>query len=187
MAPSTKLRADASEALLSPRRLDMALALRAHGPSTVSELAEHTGMRSTAVYAHLDRLVDAGLVRECGRRKTGRRDGIVYELTHRKTSVRYDRDDPAAVDRTCRYTRMVLRRASAEACESFSSLKARANGKRRDTAVSYSRTWLAPDELARANALLDELAELFDGTRSPAGRQAYALTVALRPAPCAST
>ncbi len=165
----------------------MALALKAHGPSTVSELAEHTGMRSTAVYAHLDRLLDVGLVRECGRRKTGRRDGIVYELTHRRTTVRYDRNDPAAVDRTCRYTRMVLRRAAAETCESFTSLKARAQGKLRDTKVSYGRTLLAPDELEHANALLEELRELFDGTRSPEGRKAYALTVALRPAPCASS
>ncbi len=183
---TTTTRRDAAEALLSPRRLDLALALRAQGPSSVSELAAATGMRPTAVYAHLDKLREVGLVREEGRRKTGRRDGIVYALADRETAVAYDPDDPASVDRTCRYAQMVLRRAAAESSAAFESGLARTRGKRRDTAVGYARTWLAPDELARANALLEELYALFNEARPREGRRAIALTFALRPAPDAS-
>ena len=67
------------ETIASPRRQDMLARLAACGPLSIRELAEQVGARPTALYHHLEKLLDVGLVVEAGSRLRNRRRETLYE------------------------------------------------------------------------------------------------------------
>lgn len=78
--------------LAAPLGLQILNALQGQEEATAAELAEQVGRPREVIYYHLHRLVEAGFVREVGRRATGRRPVGVYRAA--ATDVRIDASDP---------------------------------------------------------------------------------------------
>lgn len=72
-------RADQIEALISTRRQPIGDLLAVRGPMSVKEMAKALGQKPSALYHHLNKLVDVGLVREVGSRITNRRVEKLYD------------------------------------------------------------------------------------------------------------
>ena len=65
-------------ALTSPRRLDIGDALAASGPLSVRALAAQIGAKPSALYHHLAKLIEVGLVVEAGTRIVNRKRETLY-------------------------------------------------------------------------------------------------------------
>jgi DNA-binding transcriptional ArsR family regulator len=75
------------DALSSPIRARLIQCLELFGPSTILQLAERMDRKPSALYHHLARLVDAGLVLSAGMRPSARRPSAVYRLAARRFVV----------------------------------------------------------------------------------------------------
>lgn len=80
--------------LAAPLALQILNALQGQDEATAAELAEQVGRPREVIYYHLHRLVEAGFVREIGRRATARRPVGVYRAA--ATDVKIDASDPKA-------------------------------------------------------------------------------------------
>jgi hypothetical protein len=67
--------------LASPVRREVFTAFRQLGPGSVREVAEDIGRKVELVHYHTKALVDAGLLREDGRRPTSRKPECLYSPT----------------------------------------------------------------------------------------------------------
>lgn len=166
-------------ALASPVRQELADALEGAGPCPVARLAQLLGRPADALYHHLRVLQRAGLVRVAGRRQVGRHAFAEYELVRRPLLAargprpqEAERVAGAAQRLAWRDFRRALRAGAGET-----------RGARRTRLGLRLRAWLAADELARANALLDELLALLRAGRPGPGRTPLALGLLLAPLP----
>ena len=64
---------DQLAAMASPRRQDIVDRLAATGPLSVKELAAQIGARPPALYHHIERLLEVGLIVEAGTRTVRRK------------------------------------------------------------------------------------------------------------------
>ena len=67
------------QALRSQRRLDVLMAMEAHAPCSIAELAAAMGCRPAGLYRHVRALVRAGLLQAAGRRPVGKRWASMYD------------------------------------------------------------------------------------------------------------
>jgi predicted ArsR family transcriptional regulator len=65
-------------ALRNPRRLEVVMAMEAHAPCSIAELAAVLACRPASLYRHLQVLERAGLLKKAGRKPAGRRWATVY-------------------------------------------------------------------------------------------------------------
>ena len=72
------------EALVSSRRQDIGDHLSACGPLSAKEIACALGMKPSALYHHLEQLMDVGLIVEVGHRIVNRRTEKLYDTPARK-------------------------------------------------------------------------------------------------------
>lgn len=66
-------------ALRGQRRLDVLMAMEAHAPCSIADLAMAMGQRPAGLYRHVRALVQSGFLREAGRKVVGRRWASVYD------------------------------------------------------------------------------------------------------------
>jgi len=67
------------QALRSQRRLDVLMAMEAHAPCSIADLAAAMGCPPAGLYRHVRALVRAGLLQAAGRRPVGKRWASVYD------------------------------------------------------------------------------------------------------------
>ncbi len=156
--------------------------IEAGGPSTIASIALRLARRPDSLYFHVRALQRAGIVMRSGFQGTGRERAAVYDLPARPTRMVYgqtpaqrERRAGPALDSILRLARRDVRRA----------LKADAvvtsHGPERELWVSRTRGWLSPSQLARANALLHQLSDLFREAPPREGTTPVALAFALTP------
>lgn len=80
-------RLDQIEALASPIRSKILLALSHRGPASAREIAARVGLRPNSIHYHLRALVEADLVRVREKRSIGPRSEAVYEAVARVLRV----------------------------------------------------------------------------------------------------
>jgi len=157
-----KYDADAKQiaALVNPRRAEIFQLLAACGPLSVIDLAEHLSLRPTALYHHLDVLVSAGVLStSCGKASGRGRPAVLY-------GARKVMQFTGALGET-KTRRVVEKIVSATANKAARDLNAALvrddkvlSGPQKD--VAFFRALFAPSkkDLARVNALLDELQQI---------------------------
>jgi predicted ArsR family transcriptional regulator len=153
--------ADAKQiaALVNPRRAEIFQVLAACGPLSVIELANNLSLRPTALYHHLDVLVSAGVLSTIDGRASGKgRPAVLYEACKVLQFIQ-------ALGET-RTRRSVEKIVSASANKAARDLNAALAGKKvlsgSQKNVAFFRALFAPSKknLARVNALLDELQDM---------------------------
>lgn len=179
-----ELTPDQLGAMASSPRLAILQRLDIDGHATVRELGERLGRPVTALYHHLERLEEAGLVQVVERRSTGRRPEAVYAVVSRQLSS-------AAALRTPGGRRNLIKVASSAVGASLRAFSAAAtqaaarfDGSQRNCAVRHLSFRADAAQLARINALIGELeqASLQAGDEAEDG-QPLLLTVVLASVP----
>jgi len=66
--------------ILAPVRFEMIEAMRMCAPCAIAQVAEVLDRPADSLYRHMDKLIDAGVVKRAGVRRTGRRTEQVYDL-----------------------------------------------------------------------------------------------------------
>ena len=173
-------RQDQLRALASPLRQEIVDALQASPQgSTIAALAQRLNRRPDSLYFHLRALQRVALVRRIGHTGVGRDRAALYALPDRPARIAYP---PAkrsghlapVLDAILRLARRDVRRALALPA-------VRAEGDSRQLWVARARGWLRPDQLARANALLNELFDLLNQSPPAPDTEPIALAFALTP------
>lgn len=143
--------------LASSPRMAIIQRLDIDGHASARELAERLGRPVTALYHHLERLQQDGLVRVVEHRSTGRRPEAVYAVAAAQLSsvdaVRTAAGRRSLVSVATRAVAASLRAFAALA----SSAAARFDGPQRNCAVRHLSFRADAARLARLNALIDSL------------------------------
>ncbi len=167
-------------ALASPLRQELLDLLEAAGPLSIAELGAQLGRAPDALYFHVRRLERVGLVREHGRRQSGRHAFAVYDAIGRPLRIDRSkarrRDLDAVVGGILRLAARDYRRASAGG-------SAVAQGPTRNLCGARVRGWLGAEQLTEVNALLEQLSACVRAGRPGPGREPVAFAFVLAPVP----
>jgi DNA-binding transcriptional ArsR family regulator len=171
--------------LVPPVRQEIVDGVAAIGPCSVAELAALLGRRPTALYHHLARLEQVGLLlREPGASDGRGRPRARYDVPGRPVLV-----DMAALSVGGRalvekYVAAMLRNARRGYARAQRSTRPAHAGPRRTLWAASWKGWLSRAELARANQLLGDLIDLLQRGKSGRGRRLMQLTFVLSEAIC---
>lgn len=108
-APVLVDRPEQVRALASPTAHQIVCVMERLRRATVAEIARHTGVEAGSLYYHVRRLQEAGVLAEHGRRKTGGRDEVVYELPGSEVVFSPEASSPGFLRELRRAIRMRLR------------------------------------------------------------------------------
>jgi DNA-binding transcriptional ArsR family regulator len=167
-------------ALTSARRLDILDRLAASGPSSVREFAGTIGMAPSAVYHHLRRLEQAGLVVEAGTRRVGRRVERVYRAAAPRMRLIRALAEPAHRKALRRIVTAMCRQMDRDFASALRRTDTRSNGKGRNLGFFRLVGAPGPRDLARINAHLAAVAEILwqAPAKAKSGRRAAPLALA---------
>ena len=152
-----------------------------HGVS-IRDIADQIGSKPGSLYRHIDALVQAGLIRESGSRKTTKRDATVYEADGDVIHLRRNLEDPASVAALQSVVAARARHAGKTAARAMGDADASTRGPTRTVNMVDLIGWLDDDQLADLNASLAAIADVFRGAARRPGTRLMAITAMLRPA-----
>lgn len=126
----------------------------------MTDLARLMGRTPTALHYHVNLLNAAGLIRETGRRRSGKRTEALYRLTAREFTVLGRAGGPvdSGLSRTLGAT---LRLSERDAVRALRSDGVVGEGPGRNLHMRRLRAPLSPASLRQVNRLLDELERVF--------------------------
>ncbi len=168
-------------ALISPVRQEIADAVHAAGPVSISQLAGILGRPADALYFHVRMLEGVGLLRRTGTASTGRRAGAVYDVCARPLMIKYDISGSAATRSIVKVSASMLRLAHRDFARAFSEGLVRPEGQSRNTWSGRAKGWLTEDELAQVNRSWKKILELLHKGRPRAGATLHAATFIMTP------
>ena len=145
----------------------------------LKDLAAETGRAPGALYYHIHDLVDAGLIREAGKRRAGKRLESVYEpVAERVVLDRSERSRPF-VDALADLQRSTLRSAEREILRALDPGRTREKTPGESVSLLRLTARLRPKARARAEAMLRELVKFIGENDDPRADDTYSLTAAL--------
>jgi len=162
--------------LNSPQRWSIVELLMDRGPRTAASIAADVGLSAQAAHYHIGRLVDIGLVKRTGTRRTGARPEAVFRIAASDVILAPARDTGAFRREKARGARLFLRRAEREIAASIESGEPLERVR-----ITRDAASLSDRDLERLNALLMEIHELMGRAHAPDEPNRVALTVALAP------
>jgi DNA-binding transcriptional ArsR family regulator len=164
--------------LASPARAELLEALQVAGrPLAIADLARRVGRKPSALYHHVRKLADAGIVERAGTAKSGPRDQALWRPTARRVRVDYQPGDPDVVDAIQRGGAAVLRMAERDFRRCVAAASARGAGLPKALDTTRDKAWLTARDLAELHRRLEGLRG-FLRTRSRPGRgRLVALTI----------
>ena len=169
------------EALASPVRHQIHLAMEMLGACSVNELAERMGRVPETLYYHVRRLEKVGILKQVGRRAGGGREEAIYELGAKRVRVDPKQTSPRFLKAMAKGCGSLLRFAQ----KSFErALEARAERRfvpKRSLRIEQVAVRLSVRNLAELNKRLDSLQEFLAVTDEPDGKQMYVITLATAP------
>ena len=170
----------------SSLRQEIVDSLQALGQGSVSQIAELVGAPADGLYYHLKALARVGLIRQTGsRRKAKGRPEAVYRVVGPRHGLRlrYPRGRGEESKATRRLVASMLRTAGRDFARALERDDVVLEGPRRELWASREKGWLTRAEVARANRLLRELAELWRAGRPGPKAKLYSLSFLLARVP----
>jgi len=148
------------ETLASAPRQDLVDRLAATGPHSVRELAQALGRKPSALYHHLARLVEAGLVVEAGTRVVNRRTERLYATPSPRMRLRRALSEPKLRELTPGVVRAMARQLVRDFASGIGTPGAETSGAKRN--LGFFRLVGQPSArgLSRINASLEAIAEV---------------------------
>ncbi|WFL76896.1 helix-turn-helix domain-containing protein [Altererythrobacter arenosus] len=154
------LRADQLRALVSAVRTDIVDHLAGRGEMSIKELAEAIGKQPSALYHHLEQLLDVGLVVESGARVVNRKKEKLYRTPSRRMRLRKALESGEHADLMGQIVASLSRQADRDFSRGQAIPTARADGEHRN--LGFFRLVAKPDagRLEEINRHLEAIAEL---------------------------
>ena len=165
-------------AMASPVRLRVLAVAASAAPMSVAELAAQVGMAPASLYYHVQGLLAAGLLRERGRRRAGKRWEILYGPAAGGVVADPNQRSPAFLRALGRVYDAVLRDAARGLKRALDYESREGKGPRRATAVRHQRVRLRSEDQAELQTRLADLDAFLWSRDHPAG-QAYDITTIL--------
>ncbi len=155
------LREDQIECLASSRRQSILDRLCVDGPSSVREFSRAIGLKPSAAYHHLERLIEAELVEEAGERPVGRRIEKLYQAVAPRMRMARALADPDLAEPLRQVVSAMCRQLDRDFAVGIEHPAARPTGATRN--LGFSRTVGTPDTetMKQINQRLAEIQELF--------------------------
>ncbi|MFK7760150.1 MAG: helix-turn-helix domain-containing protein [Phycisphaerales bacterium] len=154
------------------------------GQLTANEIATRLGIRPTAIYSHLDLLVEVGLLVEGDQVRTNKNFARSFGTPAKY--MRFDREskDPQVQEAI----RAILASQLRQAAREFQSATQASSNPECDypnadfgLGIAWLTAWLDTESIERAKALLNELDEIFMVDEPGPGKTLFALTYIARP------
>lgn len=174
-------RRDQLAALESAVRQEIIDTIQAAGPLAAPEISALLGRPADALYYHLRRLTNVGLLVITETRRSGRRDEAVYDLAGHPLVLEYPVPPSQESHPLARLVRSMLRTADRDFRAALATGQARTDGDRRNLWAGRRHAWLSPPDLSRVNRLIDQLVAIMTRARNPADGELSALTLVLAP------
>lgn len=174
-------RRDQLAALESAVRQEIIDTVQAAGPRSAAEISALLGRPADALYYHIRRLAQVGLLVEHARRRTERRYEVVYDLVGHPLVLEYPAGRDHGHHPLSRLVRAMLRTAERDFRAAIGADGAAADGAERNLWAGRRHAWLSRSDLARVNRLLDQLVRIMTEARNPASGQLCTLTLVLAP------
>lgn len=169
-------------AMSSPLRQAILDRMEALGPCSVAELARSLDRPADALYYHLRKLLEVGLLVETGTRPTSRQDETIYDFPHRHWHIAYDLDDPDNVAAVRKATAALLRQASRDFEDGLEHPDARVRGPERNLWSLRLEARLGREDLRELHRHLRAIVEILRKPRPTRGRGTlFALSWVLAP------
>ena len=152
------------------------------GRASVRELAARVGRTRSSLHYHAGVLERAGFIKSVEVRGTGRKRETVYAQASDRLAVS-SRNRRAELDMVRRAGQAALRLTGRELARALGDVRAAGGAGSRVLFASRGKARMTRAMLARVNALIQELLELFADAPAEAGpaSELYALTVVLTP------
>ncbi len=169
----------AIRAVASPLRHAIVQVVVARGEASVSEIAGDLQRPAPTLYRHIDRLLDAGVLREEGTRSTGKRDARVFSSG--EVWFRYSPRSPAKLEALVAFVRAMSRNALREIVGVLEGRRAEVSGETRDTHFFTEFGWFDDEELAELNRRVDAVAAMFKNKSRAGGKRQVSVTLMEHP------
>ncbi len=168
--------------MIAPARVEIVEAMRCAAPCGIAEIGELLGRPADGLYRHIRLLMQAGIVREVGFGKVGRRTEQVFDLTASDYRIAFA-DSTGAAERT----------AIAETVSVFARSVSRYAGKaaaaralvlepeKRNLLIDYDLTWLEPDAVKQLRTLVGRIHALCERGRRRRKGELYVNLCTLMP------
>lgn len=165
----------------SSSRLEIIDAIFGIAPCTVAELAEELARTPQSLYYHVNMLVEAGLLKQVGTKKAGKRDEAIYEPVAEHFRLAPGRDQKATREAMISFNSTVLRLTDRNYRAAFDQGLIRVIDGRQNYYTRRQRAWLTDKDLLKVYEHIDAIGQiLLKGNKKREG-QAYSLTTILSP------
>lgn len=169
------------EVLTSPVRIEIIERLQGAGPSSIADVARKMGRSAGSLYHHVSKLLAAGVLVEKGRRRSGRRWEVLYQLAAPHFHMDLDQSSPRSIQCYRRSASALLRLTDRNFADAVESGRAVTSGRYRNLDANLKKARLTKAGLARVNSLLDEIYKVMREEDARGAGQPCALTAVLLP------
>lgn len=170
------------ECLVSTTRMDIVDHLAGRGAMSIKEIASAVGKKPSALYHHIDKLLESELICEEGSRTVNRRQEKLYATPSRRMRLKKALAQPQNGEVMHRVVGALARQAERDFARGQADESATADGEARNLGFYRMVAKPGPERLARINALLEEIGELMWEEGDP-DEAAVVLTWVMAPAP----
>jgi DNA-binding transcriptional ArsR family regulator len=151
---------DQIDALASPRRHDIVDRLVASGPMSIKELAGMVGAEPPALYHHIKKLLQLGLVIEAGHRVERRKREQLYAAPAKRMRLSRALEDPGNREVFVQMFTAMSRQMARDFRRGAHSPQARTQGEEKNLGFAHQIGRPSPRQLAMINRRLEEIAEI---------------------------
>ncbi len=169
------------EALASPIRHQIHLAMEMLGPCSVNELAERMGRVPETLYYHVRRLEKVGILVKVGTRDAGTREEAIYQLKAKRLRVDPRQTSPRFLKAMAKGCGSLLRFAQRSFERALEVRAERRTVPKRSLRIEQVAVRLSARNLAVLNDRLDGLQEFLSDADEADDKQMYVITVATAP------
>jgi transposase-like protein len=163
-------------ALRTPLRQKMLETLIRMGEGSVKDVAREMDRAPGALYYHVHELTDAGLIREVGKRSTGRRPEAVYAPAAKRITLDRTGRAKAFVEALADLQRSTLRAAEREAARALDASRDRDEAPAESVSLLRISARLKPGAAAQARKLLRETVRYIEENDDAGAAGTFALT-----------
>ncbi len=169
------------EALGSPVRHQIHLAMEMLGPCSVNELADRMSRVPESLYYHVRRLETVGILEQVGKRVGSGRDEAIFQLRGKRLQIDPSQTSPRFLKAMAKGCGSLLRFAQRSFERALEAGADRRPGPKRGLRIEQVTVRLCDRNLAELNERLDSLQDFLADADESGGQQMYAITIATAP------
>ena len=154
------LKRDQVQALASAMRMDMVDHLASAGPQSIKSLAADLGVKPSALYHHINKLLSVGLILEAGTQVENRKSEKLYRTPSPRMRLKRALDETALNTEVNKVADALARQANRDFHNGRGTKAARTDGPGRNLGFYRAMNRPSPENLEKINQKLDEIAEL---------------------------